>query len=1016
MSRVPIVAAAILLPAAAMCAAGSLSGRVTDSGGRPLPGAEVSVQSQDTGARWKAQTGADGTYEFAGLPPAGYKVTARNPGFRTVSRFGMEVRDAVPARQDFVLHLIELHQVITVTTGRDEMDPSSVGSLLVTRNSPGASLPVNGRDFREMFDLMPGVTITPARAGDAGQFTSGGQRPNSNAFRMDGISANTGVGGSVLPGSFPGASLPAMTAIGSTENFGTPETVRSVELRTSNFAPESGERPGAETLVTSRSGSNEFHGDLFGRVRDNSWSARDWFANSRGIAYARPSYDNLGAVIGGPLQRNRTFFLFSAEDSHLTDTGLQLTSVPSLAARADAPEAVRPILNWFAPPTGPEIGGGEAEGLLAGKRTAALAGYSLRLDRSIGQRGTAFLRAGTAPSSSRSEDLTSSQGDFRWQSATAGITLAGPAGTVHDFRFNFSRAGFTSRSYNTIDTVSPLAQLSKVLPSDLGNPLPPPSGLSLSVLGLAVPGLGQFVAGDLGRTRQDQWEVSDSISRQAGRHELRAGADYIHLEPSRDATIQSTLGFASSLQSVLEGQPMRVTFSQTPAGGGAIQIASFFAQDTFRAGPRLELVYGLRWEVTPPTARDAQIPTVSGLWNGDAWQFLHGGDINGAAPWPMRYRQLAPRLGIAYRIGGGLVFRAGAGSFYDPTLAAAIDPVNGAPFNSWQLESGGITLPAGGSGAGGPGPPFLPGPVSPLRLPVSYQWRASLERAAGKRGSASVSYAGSAGRNLLRREADLDPNTGVLDRLIAVTTGASAYHALQVRYTGSLSRDLFSTVAYTWSHSIDDGSEDSSIFLVHPGYSPREDRGSSNFDVRHALTAALSYRMPRWLGGWTLSAIARARSGFPIDIAVAEQNVGLQLVNALRPDLMPGVPIWIDDPSAAGRRRLNPSAFQTPAQGMPGTLGRNTISGNGLFQWDAGLRREFALIERVPVEISVSAFNVLNRPAFADPVRFLSDPWFGQSTSMQNLMLGSGSPNSGLPPLFQPGGSRSVEFGFRVSF
>jgi hypothetical protein len=200
-----------------------------------------------------------------------------------------------------------------------------------------------------------------------------------------------------------------------------------------------------------------------------------------------------------------------------------------------------------------------------------------------------------------------------------------------------------------------------------------------------------------------------------------------------------------------------------------------------------------------------------------------------------------------------------------------------------------------------------------------------------------------------------------------------------------------------------------------------EARGSSSFDIRSELTAALSYRMPRArlpdvVRNWTIGGIFRARSGFPIDVLDSEQPLGQGFVNAGRPDLVPGVPIWIDDSSVAGHRRLNPSAFSVPVSGLTGTLGRNTIAGNGLAQMDVSLHREFPVFRQLSLEVSVNIFNVFNHPAFANPAPYLSSSWFGQPTSMQNLMLGSGTPNTGLPPLFQTGGARSGEFNFRISF
>ena len=237
--------------------------------------------------------------------------------------------------------------------------------------------------------------------------------------------------------------------------------------------------------------------------------------------------------------------------------------------------------------------------------------------------------------------------------------------------------------------------------------------------------------------------------------------------------------------------------------------------------------------------------------------------------------------------------------------------------------------------------------------------------------------------------------------------------------------NLYASTSYTWSHSIDNGSLDSSVFLIHPGYNLNDARASSNFDVRQSLVSALSYRiplslgstrLPDWLTDWTVSAIFRARGGFPINIANNEQALGRGFDNVGRPDLVAGVPVWIDDPTVAGHRRLNRAAFMEPSPGRKGTLGRNAISGNGLSQIDVSLRREFGISRGMSVQVGLNIFNVLNHPAFADPVPYLSRPWFGQSTSMQNLMLGLGTPNGGLPALFQTGGSRSVEFSFRLSF
>ena len=150
--------------------------------------------------------------------------------------------------------------------------------------------------------------------------------------------------------------------------------------------------------------------------------------------------------------------------------------------------------------------------------------------------------------------------------------------------------------------------------------------------------------------------------------------------------------------------------------------------------------------------------------------------------------------------------------------------------------------------------------------------------------------------------------------------------------------------------------------------------------------------------------------------AETAQYNGLVLNNAFRPDVNLALPIWIPDPNAPGGRRLNAAAFAVAPGLRQGNLGRNSISGFGMSQVDLAARRRFRLTERGSLELRLEVFNALNHPNFGDPVKYLNSPLFGQSTSMLNLMLGSGSPGSGLAPLLQSGGSRSMQVCLRFAF
>jgi hypothetical protein len=150
----------------------------------------------------------------------------------------------------------------------------------------------------------------------------------------------------------------------------------------------------------------------------------------------------------------------------------------------------------------------------------------------------------------------------------------------------------------------------------------------------------------------------------------------------------------------------------------------------------------------------------------------------------------------------------------------------------------------------------------------------------------------------------------------------------------------------------------------------------------------------------------------------AEEIDAINVVNAYRPNWVYGQPLWISDAHAPGGKTLNPAAFSIPASPAQsqGNLGRNVPSGFGMGQVDLALKREFHFGEQRGIQFRLEAFNALNQANFADPIRFLDSPLFGQSTSMLNTMLGTGSSGSGLAPVLQIGGPRSVQVSVRLHF
>ncbi len=978
-----------------------LSGSIRDPSDAGVPDAAVTVVNQETGFRRVTTSHSDGSYAVVYLEPGLYKITVRHPGFRTLIRLGVPLGATEPARVDFVLPLGSMQESITVEGLPDPkpIEDAAVGTL-ITRDEI-EHLPSSGRNLTSLLEFTPGTIITPATRGEPGQFTSGGQRPNANYFSVDGVSANTGVSAGGLPAQSTGGSLPAMTALGGLQGLLSLDAVDEFLVQSSTTAPDFGRLPGAQIVLSSRAGTNEFHASVFDSLRNQALDANDWFANSRGDGRAPTEMNDFGGSLGGPVKRDRTFFFASYEGMRLEAPFTWLAAVPNAPARLSAPDWMRPLLDLFPSPNGQQLGSGLAEWTGQTTRPSRFDTANIRIDHALTSRITLFSRYSQTPSRSEFGGSQVNRIAISSQGLTFGVDMRLRPNVAVDVRLNASQASLRS-SWGSMDSCNMLPVVTVLLRVQ---------DACGYLLRFSIAGVGQVVSGEEARHQQAQWHAAPAVVVSHGSHEIRLGADFLQLTPAQRNTNSSLGVIADSLENTVEATGLWLAVSGPQATHSVLKEESGFAKDTWRILPQLTVSLGLRWEFTPPPELSANDFPLADL-SSPSYVFSNQTSI-----WQKTYTNFAPRLGLAYRpfAQSRTVLRAGWGVYYDSSLSIATDLVNGGPFSLSQYR-GDQYAPFPSSLSYG----FMPG----LRLPAVSQWSDAVEHLIGGHQVVSAVYEGSAGRRLIRREFGLR-ETETVELALATNHGYSSYNAFQLQYRLRASHGFSGLASYSWSHSIDNGSSDSLLYRVGPGLTAAADRGSSDFDVRHSFQAAMSYETPgkatnsfrsAVLHGWALDGILHARTGFPINVLDADYSTGLSFANAFRPDLVPGQSIWVTDPSAPGGRRLNSEAFQSAPNLVQGNLGRNSIAGLGMYGIDLALRRDFPFGERSSLQFRVEAFNALNHPDYADPVSFLSSPLFGQSVSMLNMMLGTGSPGSGLTPIFQNGGARSVQVSLRFRF
>ena len=1031
---VPLAAylAAVAAFAFAQTTEGMISGRIVDSiSGQPVAEASVECVGPSGDSGRVANTDAAGYFVVPLLSPGTFRIEISADGYQAQVLYGIEVR--VAGRLDFSFRLRPLNDVWETGEYRSvffpdsqaivnfygpDVDTSRTRAVEPSRAARGAleasvsqvvdpqqieDLPLAGRDIYTTLILQPGVTADTATSGGLGLAVNG-QRPTSSNFLLDGVENNNYL-----------VTGPLVTAA--------PEAIQEYRISTNVFTAEYGGTSGVLANAVTRAGGNQWHGIAYDYAGNTALDANDFQRNRAGLARPQLHDAEPGFQVGGPIRANRLFtstsfdYLRSRGFGDPVTVGLPTTGfiayldgLENNPATAPAASSALNLLQshpWPAPDST----------ALSANVTVSLPSFANQL---------LFLeRLDYAPSGGVNHVMGRlalsrvERPQFIWSpyqgfdsplnqntlSAMAALTSNLGPRRINEARVSWSDGDlFWDRAEPQIATLA-------------------------SLDGVLLPGsLSAYAYKNRGRN----FEFTDEFVWSRGPHLVKLGGGVLlrdldgYLTFGRDGeflfeTIQQ---FALSAPSAFAASVDRTALPNLQIPSFDRQYTynqlDFFAQDTCRVLPRLTLNYGVRYENFGAPSGTGAVKDLL-LEAGPAGASIAGAALQPEAAGQPIYardnRGWAGRLGASYAltVDGRTLLRGGSGIFYDRPYD---NLWQNAANNNFSLGQFSIAAPtfnylvpaaqalpqfAGQSTDSG----FPPITWIDPHLRNAYVWSSFLgvQRELASRITLEVNGAETLGRRLittdvLNRGSNDNPSLPEISYL--ANQGSSNYGALMALLRYSTSRVRIQA-AYTWSHSIDNQSSPlagdffnlSFVSLTSSnGYLPRAafssegdlraDRGNSDFDQRQDLVLMWTAAIPNprgssraWspLRNWQLSGLAAFRTGFPYSVYASMGAAGI--INR-RGNLIDPAQEFAAQAAPGGELLLSPSAFADPSTPL-GNLGRNAITGPGLYNADLSVSRSIAvrqLGETGGIELRGDLFNVLNHANLGNPDSTLG-PGFG---------------------------------------
>src|SRR5215471_19369726 len=412
---------------------GSISGAAYDPSGAIVGGAIVRVLNPQTEAVRQTLTDEKGFYLVDSLLPASYNVVGALPGFGELTV--ADVKLGVGELRSLDLHLqpASLKESVTVSAEAESQVQTQTASIAGTVGTESVNnLPINGRMISNLYLLAPGAQVSGSGTFDDVRFF--GRSNEQNVIRYDGIEAGTVIDSS--PADLTGAN--GASGFRLSQSL---ENIQEFHVESSTYSAEFGRGTGGQVTITTKSGSNAWHGNLFEFVRNDWFDARNYFDHAAKQAPLR--LNQFGGSLGGPILKDKLFFFASQENLLQRVYVTFRESTLSDLARSQAVPAIRPLLAAF--PAGQAHTADPLQDIVSGTLSSYMNENfgNIRFDYNINNRHTAYVRYSRDQGDGISPSDISGSGTFNYtvpQNGLLDLASVFKPTLINDFKFGYNAA------------------------------------------------------------------------------------------------------------------------------------------------------------------------------------------------------------------------------------------------------------------------------------------------------------------------------------------------------------------------------------------------------------------------------------------------------------------------------------------------------------------------------------------------------------------------------------------------